>query len=352
MPAACAALCRASAHSVDRGRRFSAHIGNPEATTDTQLFQVHLGEKGDQQRQSPLEALQGEDREPMCACTPTRRAPLVGCRSLSTASAAAPDASPKPNFESSWPVITYSWVWASIPGVTRTRTFGSGPPGRDARTTRPGGLSRRTSRRRSCPRPAVQCRLQLGLRLVVTVQHQPLCGHPSGQRYGQLPARRYVYAAAFLVGQRGHRFTQEGLGGVGGSWSECLACLLGTAGAGAPRRRRTPGSRPRRRDPGGPHRRCGAGRRPRPPPCRVTGTPAARPARLRRASPGQGRPRRADGRAGEGVLDHVAPMVVVGKRQRMLSWPAPVAQGIEHRPPEPGAQVRILSGAPGMERLA
>ena len=26
--------------------------------------------------------------------------------------------------------------------------------------------------------------------------------------------------------------------------------------------------------------------------------------------------------------------------------PAPVAQGIEHRPPEPGAQVRILPGAP------
>jgi len=25
---------------------------------------------------------------------------------------------------------------------------------------------------------------------------------------------------------------------------------------------------------------------------------------------------------------------------------APVAQGIEHRPPEPGAEVRILPGAP------
>ena len=36
-----------------------------------------------------------------------------------------------------------------------------------------------------------------------------------------------------------------------------------------------------------------------------------------------------------------------GSRQRMLSWAALVAQGIEHRPPEPGAQVRILPGAPG-----
>ena len=38
----------------------------------------------------------------------------------------------------------------------------------------------------------------------------------------------------------------------------------------------------------------------------------------------------------------------------LLEFPtrAPVAQGIEHRPPEPGAQVRILPGAPwaGMQR--
>ena len=31
---------------------------------------------------------------------------------------------------------------------------------------------------------------------------------------------------------------------------------------------------------------------------------------------------------------------------------APVAQGIEHRPPEAGAQVRILSGAPRVEKGA
>jgi hypothetical protein len=37
-----------------------------------------------------------------------------------TASAAWPEPRPKPNLESSWPVITYSWVWASTPGVTLT----------------------------------------------------------------------------------------------------------------------------------------------------------------------------------------------------------------------------------------
>lgn len=30
---------------------------------------------------------------------------------------------------------------------------------------------------------------------------------------------------------------------------------------------------------------------------------------------------------------------------------APLAQGIEHRPPEPGAQVRILQGAPDDQRI-
>src|SRR5437588_578882 len=58
----------------------------------------------------------------MWAWMPARRSP--GMKSTRrTASAAAPPRSPKPNFESTWPVITYSWVWASTPGVTRTSTL-------------------------------------------------------------------------------------------------------------------------------------------------------------------------------------------------------------------------------------
>ena len=51
-------------------------------------------------------------------------------RSRATASSAAPEAKPNPNFESSCPVRTNSWVWASTPGVTRTSTAGPGvaPP--------------------------------------------------------------------------------------------------------------------------------------------------------------------------------------------------------------------------------
>ena len=48
--------------------------------------------------------------------------------SRSSAAAAAPDATPNPNFESFWPVCTNSWVWASTPGVIRTSTDGTGSP--------------------------------------------------------------------------------------------------------------------------------------------------------------------------------------------------------------------------------
>ena len=36
---------------------------------------------------------------------------------------AAPLAIEKPNFTSSWAVAIDSWVWASIPGVKRSKTF-------------------------------------------------------------------------------------------------------------------------------------------------------------------------------------------------------------------------------------
>ncbi len=46
-----------------------------------------------------------------------------------TARAAAPDESPNPNFESSCPVRTNSWVCTSTPGVTRANTLGRGGDG-------------------------------------------------------------------------------------------------------------------------------------------------------------------------------------------------------------------------------
>ena len=61
---------------------------------------------------------------------------------------AAPEASPKPNFESSCPVITYSWVCASMPGVTRISTW-ERPAEALRPTTAPADRSRRRNPRRS-----------------------------------------------------------------------------------------------------------------------------------------------------------------------------------------------------------
>ena len=59
-------------------------------------------------------------------CRPTSSTAGESC-ARATARAASPDGTPKPNFESSWPVRTNSWVWASTPGVARIRTFGRSP---------------------------------------------------------------------------------------------------------------------------------------------------------------------------------------------------------------------------------
>jgi hypothetical protein len=42
----------------------------------------------------------------------------------------------------------------------------------------------------------------------------------------------------------------------------------------------------------------------------------------------------------------IGPCSAIGDRDRRELSPAPVAQRIEHRPPEPVAQVRVLPGAP------
>ena len=55
------------------------------------------------------------------------------------------------------------------------------------------------------------------------------------------------------------------------------------------------------------------------------------------------------------LAGHAAPRcdsggrVVLPFRRSRSDASAPVAQGIEHRPPEAGAEVRILAGAPDLE---
>ncbi len=117
--------------------------------------------------------------------------------------------------ESSCPVRTNSWVWASTPGVTRTRTLG-----------------RSRGRRGRLEQPAQPCHLVEGVhhdapdaglegggelvgRLVVAVQDEPGGGYPGRQGDVELPAGGDVEVHALLVGQSGHGAAEEGLGGVG-----------------------------------------------------------------------------------------------------------------------------------------
>ena len=111
-----------------------------------------------------------------------------------TASAAAPPASEKPNFWSSWAVAMNSWVCASTPTVTRTSTRGRTPA--LARRARPAGRSRRTSRRRSGRRRRRAPRRSSAHRLVVAVQARSApAGIPAAQRDRQLAAGADVEAA-------------------------------------------------------------------------------------------------------------------------------------------------------------
>ncbi len=54
-----------------------------------------------------------------------------------TASSAWPKAMGSPNFESSRPVVTLAWVWASTSGATRSRTACLRPAAAAAAAVRP-----------------------------------------------------------------------------------------------------------------------------------------------------------------------------------------------------------------------
>jgi hypothetical protein len=172
---------------------------------------------------------------PMCACTPTsstaghelERGDRLG---------RAPEATEKPNLESSCPVRTNSWVWASTPGVTRTRTFGrsAGPGGDSSRRPRRAISSNESttirptpsSRAVPAPRPTCCCRAGPGAR-------------PGRRRRGRRGARR-------PTPHRGACPPRE----PGGPWRG-----RGTPWWRRPPRRPTPRPPPGRRGAGGPRRR-------------------------------------------------------------------------------------------------
>ena len=266
--------------------------------------------------------------------------------------------------ESSCPVRTNSWVWASTPGVTRTRTLG-----------------RSRGRRGRLEQPAQPCHLVEGVhhdapdaglegggelvgRLVVAVQDEPGGGYPGRQGDVELSAGGDVEVHALLVGQPGHGPAEEGLGGVGHTVTPGGDRL--PAGAAQvvlvvdEQRRAELGGQVEQVDAPDPEVA-----RPHPPrPCAAGGD--ARSAPWRRRGRGRGRGaggvapgcRDARGTTGPTTVGTTVQNTAGRRRLRPAGTtidclfvrprgvqPAPVAQRIEHRPPEPVAQVRVLPGA-------
>ena len=111
MPAAAGSLAQDLGPLGDRRRRLARDVGHAQAAADAQFFQLELVEKWDQY--APARARRPPERKSATRCEHARPqgcTPELGWRSRSTALAASPEARPKPNLESSWPVITYSWV--------------------------------------------------------------------------------------------------------------------------------------------------------------------------------------------------------------------------------------------------
>ena len=188
------------------------------------------------------------------------------------------------------------------------------------------------------PTPRGQRGAELLLRLVVAVQHQPFGRHPGRQGDVELPARRDVELHALLVGQTGHGPAQEGLGGIGHPVAPGVDGL--PAGAAQvvlvvdEERRAELGRQVQQVDPAHPQVPV------RSPTSAVRGSSAA--LHRRRGHHGVGR----HGHAGYGRCGRPARDGSRTCRLRSSPAPAPVAQRIEHRPPEPVAQVRVLPGAP------
>ena len=106
----------------------------------------------------------------------------------------------------------YSWVWASTPGVTRRYTAWRTPGSRgDRREPARAPRSESTTIR---PTPASTARVELGDRLVVAVEQQPLGREAGAQRDRQLAAGADVEAEPLLGDPAGDLGAQERLGGV------------------------------------------------------------------------------------------------------------------------------------------
>ena len=143
-------------HLVDVQRRVLAGVRDAEAAAEIELGQLDAVRIADgrEQADEPLgrqpETGGVEDLRADVGVQADELERLRVASTWSTAASAAPDDSEKPNFWSSWPVETYSWVCASTPGVTRSRPAGGH---RLPRRRRRAARSPRWNRRATRPTP-------------------------------------------------------------------------------------------------------------------------------------------------------------------------------------------------------
>ena len=111
-----------------------------------------------------------------------------------------------PNLESAPPVRRYSWVWASIPGLTLIRTVGARCSGGDE-SLDPVHLDQGIDD--DAADSSLQCLSQLIGRLVVPVENEPMGRDAGRQRGVDLATGCHIEQEALVVGEPGHRPAQK-----------------------------------------------------------------------------------------------------------------------------------------------
>ena len=115
--------------------------------------------------------------DPMWAWRPTRST-AGEAAARCTACSARPLASPNPNLESSCPVRTNSWVWASTPGVMRRRAFGTGRPSATRASSRSSSSKESTTTR---PMPSDRARRSSSVLLLLPCSTRRSAGTPAAR---------------------------------------------------------------------------------------------------------------------------------------------------------------------------
>ena len=129
-----------------------------------------------------------------------------------TARAASPDGTPKPNFESSWPVRTNSWVCASTPGVARISTLGR-TPSSACRVARRSSSSKLSTTMR--PTPAARAARSSSSDLLLPCSTSRSAGTPAASATWSSPPVATSTLHALLVDEASHRQAEERLRRVG-----------------------------------------------------------------------------------------------------------------------------------------